>query len=152
MAAPGPWLRVDDVELDLRLSGKRAALEWLSQRLAVRIGAAQRAVFGALWEREALGSTALGRGVALPHARLEGLIAPAGAFVRLQQPIAFDAPDEQPVAFVLGLLLPRADPQRQLMLLAGIAGRFSDAGFRDRMAAADDPGTAWSLITGEPAP
>jgi PTS system nitrogen regulatory IIA component len=101
----------------------------------------------ALCRRESLGSTALGRGVALPHARIDNLSSPVGAFLRLLPPVAFDAPDDKPVEFVLALLLPARDPQRQLDLLAAIAEKFSDGSFRQQVADVADPAAAWCLLT-----
>jgi PTS system nitrogen regulatory IIA component len=147
MDAVHPWLRAQDIELEARPPSKRAVLETLSRLLAARLGTTPRAVFDALWQREALGSTALGRGVALPHARLAELPSAVGAFLRLQHPVAFDAPDDKPVEFVLALLLPRRDPQRQLDLLAGIAAKFSEATFRAQVAEAPDASAVQGLLT-----
>jgi len=72
---------------------------------------------------------------------------PVGAFLRLGQPAAFDAPDDKPVEFVLALLLPCRDPQRQLNLLAAVVEKFSDGPFRDRVAHAVDPAAAWRVLT-----
>jgi len=145
-----PWLHPDDIELDVRLPNKRMALEALSGRLAARQGGSRQAVFQALWERETLGSTGLGHGVALPHARLPGLATPIAAFLRLHQAIPFDAPDDKPVGLVLGLLLPRRDPQRQLQLLAHIAWLFSDARIREQIAQVDDAQTVAKIFAGGP--
>ena len=139
MAQGHDWLRVEEIELDLRLGSKRAVIDELARLLAARQGGARQQVFEELWRREALGSTALGRGVALPHARTAGLDSPLAAFVRLRQPVAFEAPDDKPVEFALGLLLPQRDPQRQLDFLAGIATRFSEPDFRSRLLDATTP-------------
>jgi PTS system nitrogen regulatory IIA component len=150
MTHPDAWLQPDDIELDVRLPNKRMTLEALARHLAARHGGDPHAVFVALWEREALGSTGLGHGVALPHARLPGLKTPIGAFLRLHQAIAFDAPDDKPVALVLGLLLPRQEPQRQLELLAHIAGLLSEARFREEVGQADDAHIVAKLFAGVP--
>jgi PTS system nitrogen regulatory IIA component len=146
MSKPDRWLRADDIELDVRLPHKRTALEVLARRLAGRHGGNPQAVFDALWDRERLGSTALGHGVAVPHARLAGLNAPIGAFLRLERGIPFDAPDDKPVNLVIGLLLPQRDPQRQLHLLAYIAGLFSEARFREQVEQAADSQAAAALL------
>lgn len=147
MDVAGLWLRAEDIKLDARPADKRAVLHELSRLLASRPGMTRDAVLDALWQRETLGSTALGRGVALPHARLLDLPSAVGAFMRLQQAVAFDAPDDKPVEFVLALLLPRRDPQRQLALLAGIAAKFADAQFRERMGGAMNASAVQSLLT-----
>jgi PTS system nitrogen regulatory IIA component len=141
-----PWLRAQDIQLDVPLSDKRMALMALAQKLAGRRGGSPLDVFEALWQRELLGSTGLGHGVALPHARLEGLAAPIGVFLRLQSAIPFDAPDGNPVRLVLALLLPR-DARRPLQLLAQVADVLSDAGLRDRVARTDDPKVIANLFT-----
>lgn len=142
------WLRTQEVELDVRAAGKRGVLSEASRLLAARTGTAPQILFDALWHRESLGSTALGHGVALPHARLDTLAAPVGAFMRLGQAVAFDAPDDKPVEFVIALLMPHREPQRQLRLLAAIAERFSEGTLRDHVAAAADTTAAWRLVTG----
>lgn len=147
MGSSPAWLRAEEVELGLRLAGKQAVIGEVSRLLGARRDTAPRDVFGALWHRESLGSTGLGHGVALPHARMPGLECGLGAFVRLQEPIAFDAPDNEPVAFVLALLLPNRDPQRQLDLLAELAARFADGRFRERIAAASCSRTVCNLLT-----
>jgi PTS system nitrogen regulatory IIA component len=151
MHDPTNWLQADDVELDVRSANKRVALEALARCLAARTGGNPQAVFDALWEREKLGSTGLGHGVALPHARLPGLQAPIAAFQRLQRAIPYEAPDDKPVSLVLALLLPSEKPQQQLQLLAHIAGLLSDARFREEVAQADDAQAIASLfVRGSP--
>ena len=145
---PTEWLHADQIELDIRSPNKRAVIQALADHLNAGSSGGPRAVFDALWEREMLGSTGLGHGVALPHARLATLERPIAAFVRLQRAIPFDAPDDKPVALVLGLLLPRQEPQRQLELLAHIAGMLSDARFRDALSRADSAATVARLFTG----
>lgn len=146
------WLRPEAVQLDARAGSKRSVLEQLSRLLALRLGTSPWPVLDALVQREALGSTALGCGVALPHARLATLQEPVAAFMQLWHPVPFDAPDEEPVRFVVGLLLPRRDPERQLELLAGIATRFSSADFRMKLAQAGDVRSAWMLLTRDAPP
>lgn len=147
MSTAHDWLRADEVELDARLPDKRAVLNEVSRLFAARLGADCHRIFDALSQRESLGSTALGRGIALPHARLPGLAAPLGATIRLQQAIAFDAPDDKPVDFVLALLLPTSDPRRQLDLLAALATRFSEPGFHERAFGAADASALRKLLT-----
>lgn len=86
-----------------------------------------------LMERERLASTALGLGVALPHARIKGLKQPLAAFIRLHSPIPFDAPDNQPVADVFVLLVPEQATELHLQMLAEVAAKFGDPAFRERL-------------------
>ena len=142
------WLRADEIELDRRLATKREVLEESARLLAARLGGSPAAILDALWHRESIGSTALGLGVALPHARLAELAAPVAAFLRLRQPVDFDAPDDKPVEFVLALLLPQTDAQRQLNLLAAIAGCFAERDFRERLLGAATAAQARALLDG----
>ncbi|HRN62098.1 MAG TPA: PTS sugar transporter subunit IIA [Luteimonas sp.] len=87
----------------------------------------------ALRERERLGSTGIGHGVAIPHARSAAFHAPRAAFLRLQRPIDFGARDGEPVDLVLALSATDDMPELHLQHLAGVAERFSDAEFRDRL-------------------
>jgi PTS system nitrogen regulatory IIA component len=140
------WLHADDIEFDARSSDKRSALKAVAGRLARRHGGSERVLFDALWERELLGSTGLGHGVALPHARLPGLAHPIGALLRLNRAVAFDAPDDKPVELVIGLLLPQRDPERQLALLAHIAGLLSDDRVRQALLQATDPSAVATML------
>lgn len=114
----------DRIGADVRVSSKKRLLELLAGMLAAdaRI---ERPVFEALIAREHLGSTGLGQGVAIPHGRVNGDIAPTAAFVRLKSPIDFDAPDGEPVDLVLALVVPEHFTDQHLALLAQVAELFS---------------------------
>ena len=86
-----------------------------------------------LLQRERLGSTAIGHGVAIPHGRLPGLEASRGAFLRLAQPVEFDAADGQRVDLVMALAVPEHYVQQHLAQLAEIAEHFASAAFRDEL-------------------
>ncbi len=96
--------------------------------------------------REKLGSTGLGQGIAIPHGRLRGLKEARGAFIRLAQPIAFDAPDGKPVSQVFVLLVPEHATDQHLQLLSELAQMFSERGFRERLAAAGDARELCALV------
>lgn len=83
------------------------------------------------------GSTGLGEGIALPHARIQGIDHAVGAFVQLNQGVSFDAPDDQPVDLAFGLLVPSDATEAHLSLLADLAKRFSDAQLRTALRAAE---------------
>jgi nitrogen PTS system EIIA component len=87
------------------------------------------AIAGALREREALGSTGIGHGVAIPHARGPMFREAAAAFLRLARPVDFAAPDGRPVDLVFALCAPDDRPDAHLQHLASIAERFADPGF-----------------------
>ena len=107
-----------DVVLDLDASNKSQVLEKLSAEAARRLGRPQAEILAALQDREALGSTALGRGVALPHARMAGDDPPVMIFARLHRPIDFEARDEEPVDIVILVLWPEASPEGFLPALS----------------------------------
>ena len=109
---------------------------------------ARSAVVDALSAREKLGSTGLGQGIAIPHGRIKGLKDARGAFVRLAQPIPFDAPDGRPVNQVFVLLVPEQATEQHLELLSELAQMFSERAFRERLAAAPDAASAWDAIRG----
>lgn len=90
-------------------------------------------VFERLLERERLGSTGLGHGIALPHARIDNIDAPAGALVQLSNGVAFDAIDDRPVDLAFALLVPQAADEHHLQLLAGLAEMFNDEALRKRL-------------------
>jgi PTS system nitrogen regulatory IIA component len=93
-------------------------------------------VFERLLERERLGSTGLAGGVALPHARMPGLENSRGAFIRLAEPVEFDALDGEAVDLVFALLVPEEANEEHLQLLAQLASRFNDAELRERLRSA----------------
>jgi PTS system nitrogen regulatory IIA component len=108
--------------------------------------ASARAIAAALRQREQLGSTAIGHGVALPHARSAGFHAPRGAFLRLRRPVDFDARDGEPVDLVFAMSATDDRPEQHLQHLADIAGRFADESFRERLRAARSLATLRRLL------
>lgn len=119
-------LSAADVILDLDAATKEDALRLLSAEGAGRLGRPEREVLGALAARERLGSTALGRGVALPHARLAGDFPPLALLARLRRPVDFEARDEEPVDLVVLVLWPEASPEGFLPALSEIVGALRD--------------------------
>jgi PTS system nitrogen regulatory IIA component len=107
-----------DVILDLGASSKHTLLQTLAAEAARRLGRPEEEILDALQDREGLGSTALGRGVALPHARLAGDDPPVMLFARLHRPIDYEARDEEPVDLVILVLWPEASPEGFLPALS----------------------------------
>ena len=111
------------------LGSKKRLLEYVSELLA---GSSpeltQNEIFDALINREKLGSTGLGKGVAIPHGRIASLERPVCAFVRLATPVDFDATDRQPVDLIFTLLVPEDSTEEHLQVLSTIAEIFSNAG------------------------
>jgi PTS system nitrogen regulatory IIA component len=110
-----------DVMIDVRASNKRLLLQELAAKAAGRLGLPVDDVAPHLLKREELGSTGIGRGVAIPHARLPNLQRPFGLLATLKQPIEFDAIDGQAVDIVFVLLLPATAQDRQIGALALVA-------------------------------
>ena len=110
-----------DVMFDVRATNKRLLLQELAAKAAASLGLNLEQIAPYLLKREDLGSTGIGRGVAIPHARLPDLPRPFGIFAKLKQPIDFDAIDGQPVDIVFALLLPAAADSGQLGPLALVA-------------------------------
>jgi PTS system nitrogen regulatory IIA component len=105
----------------VKADSKPAVLELLAGQLALVYGLDRDIVLAALQEREHLGSTGFGRGVAIPHARVGLVSHPVAVFLRLEQPVAFDAADDMPVDLVFGLLSPEAAGVVHLHALAAIS-------------------------------
>lgn len=120
------WLGPDSVLIGLRVSEKRALLDLLAHRAARALGLAPDQLRAALLRRECLGSTGIGEGIALPHARLEVIDRPFGLFARLRDPLDFEAIDEKPVDLVFLLLLPLDTQDEPSNALACVARRLRD--------------------------
>jgi PTS system nitrogen regulatory IIA component len=111
-------------------------------------GLSRALITDSLFARERLGSTGLGHGVAIPHGRIKGLKSPMAALFQLAQPIGFDAPDEQPVALLIFLLVPEAATQKHLEILSEIAELLSDGALRERLKACQDATALHDMIAG----
>jgi PTS system nitrogen regulatory IIA component len=141
----------DGVVADLRAATKVQALRELARHASRLVGIGEAAIEKALQEREQLGSTGIGRGVALPHARIPGLKRLVGVFARLQQPIEFDAIDEQPVDLLFLLLAPENTPREQIAALARISHLFRDAAACEALRNAATPEAIYAIIQAQPA-
>ena len=110
----------EDILLDMQADRKRTALGGIADRLADRVGTSQGAVLAALLRRERLGPTVIGDGVAMPHARLEGIAGPAVAVARLRRPVPFGTPDDAAVDLLFAVLWPKAHTKGFVPALARI--------------------------------
>lgn len=104
-------------------------------------------VLDALQERESLGPTGVGQGVALPHARLHGLDKVAGLFLRLEKPLDFDAVDRQPVDLVFALFAPKDSGVDHLKALAAVSRTMRDADVCAKLRANTDPAALHAVLT-----
>jgi PTS system nitrogen regulatory IIA component len=121
-------------------ASKKRALQQVGKLLALSSPTLdEEDVFEKLLARERLGSTGLGYGIALPHARIEGITEARAAFVQLQTPVQFDAIDNQMVDLVFGLMVPQSATDEHLQLLAKLASLFSNGDFCNRLRQAQYP-------------
>jgi PTS system nitrogen regulatory IIA component len=104
-------------------------------------------VFDSLFAREKLGSTGLGQGVAIPHGRIKGLRDAAAAFIRMKEPIPFDAPDGKPVSLICVLLVPEKATDLHLQILSELAQMFSDKSLREGLLTGQDAMEVYQLIS-----
>src|SRR5690606_1503346 len=100
---------MQDVLLDMQADNKRSALGGVAGRLAERAGRSHDAMLSALLLRERLGSTSIGGGVAIPHAYMHEISAPAAVLARLQRPVTFGTPEDDPVDLLVALIWPASD-------------------------------------------
>ena len=119
-------LSTSRIRLNVAASSKKRMLEELAGLLSHNRSDLHRdTVFQVLNERERLGSTGIGDGIALPHGRLNGLTEPLAAVIRLRQALDFDAVDDGPVKLIVGLLVPANATEQHLDILASLAETFS---------------------------
>lgn len=128
----------ENIVLDLDASSKKRVFEHAGLIFENNQGIARSAVFDSLFSREKLGSTGLGRGIAIPHGRIKSLKKASGAFIRLQTPIPFDSPDGEPVSLLFILLVPEQATEQHLQILSELAERFSERACREALLSAPD--------------
>jgi PTS system nitrogen regulatory IIA component len=121
------FLSAADVAIDVRAADKASVLKELAARAAAALNLPVDMVVSEIEKRDELGSTGIGRGVAIPHARLREVKKPLALLARLKSAIEFDAIDGKPVDLVFLLLLPAASQLDQLNCLAAVARRLRDA-------------------------
>ena len=139
--------QIVDTVVDLPVHSKRALLHDLAHRAALVLKVDDDTVFSALLKREELGSTGVGNGVALPHARLTNLKTPFALFARLRHGIDFDAIDGEPVDIVVLLMVPEAGDSVKGKTLACVARALSDADTLQKVRGAPDREAAFRALT-----
>jgi PTS system nitrogen regulatory IIA component len=147
MSLVGKLLTPSHIVLDLPASSKKRLFEQAGLLFENNDGIARSVVFESLFARERLGSTGLGQGVAIPHGRIKGLKEALGAFVRLAEPVPFDAPDGNPVNLVFVLLVPEKATEKHLQILSELAQMFCDKALRESMTQATDAAQLHELVT-----
>lgn len=130
---------------------KKRALELLASTVAQDIPTIDADdLFRRLVNRERLGSTGLGKGIAIPHCRIDNCTGPIGAMITLENPVDFDAIDGEPVDVLFALLVPEDAHDDHLKALATLAGAFNDQSFRQRLRQANSDATLFETIIQAP--
>ena len=130
----------------VKASGKKSLLAELAAKAAPLFRLDERRLFDRLLERERLGSTGSGGGVAIPHGRMPGLDKPIGLFARLGHPVDFDSIDERPVDIVFLLLAPEGAGADHLKALARVSRLLRDRGLVEKLRATDKADALYALL------
>ncbi len=137
----------DSVIADLRAASKKQALQELAERAATITGLHERQIFDVLLERERLGTTGVGNGIAIPHGKLAGLKKLHGVFARLSTPIDFEAIDERPVDLIFLLLAPETAGADHLKALARVSRLLRDQSMCEKLRKTDTADALYILLT-----
>ena len=139
-------VKEQDILLGMQADRKRAALGGIAARIAERVGRSHGAVLAAFLRREQLGPTAVGNGIAIPHARLDGITAPAAVLATLQRPVAFGTPGDASVDLLLGLLWPTSDMKGFVPTLLGVKRHLQSTGLPDLLRRSRTPPEAHAWL------
>jgi nitrogen PTS system EIIA component len=137
---------VDGVIANLRASSKKQVLQELARKAAEMTGQAERSIFDVLLERERLGTTGVGRGIAIPHGKLPGLPGVVAVFARLERPVDFDSIDDQPVDLLCLLLAPDGAGADHLKALARVSRLLRDPVLCDKLRGAESGDAIMALL------
>ena len=140
-------ISLEGIVANLRATSKKQALQDLARRAADVTGEPERAIFEVLIERERLGTTGVGNGIAIPHGKLPGLDRLYGLFARLETPIDFDAIDEQPVDLICLLLAPESAGADHLKALARVSRLLRDRSICEKLRGSDSAEAIYALLT-----
>ena len=139
-------LSLANVALDVEAHDKRGALEHVACVFESNQGLSASRILDSLLAREDLGSTGLGKGVAIPHGRLRGLKRALAAIVRVKDPIEFDSPDGQPVRVLVVLLVPEQAAQQHLNILSELAQMLSEPSMREQLQTIAQPAALLATV------
>ncbi len=140
-------LKLNAVKVLGATTSKKRLFHDIADLAEANFGVGSNEVVEALIEREGLGPTGVGQGIALPHARLPGLEEVCGLFLKLEKPLEFDAVDRQPVDLVFALLAPSNAGVEHLKALALVSRTMRDAGICAKLRANSDPATLFTVLT-----
>jgi PTS system nitrogen regulatory IIA component len=135
---------------NLRVNGKKQALQEIAERAAFASSLSSREIFNAILQRERLGSTGVGDGVAIPHGKLAKCERLFGVFARLDRPIDFEAPDGLPVDLIFLLIAPESAGADHLKALAAVARLLRNGAIASQLRAARDATALYALLTMTP--
>jgi PTS system nitrogen regulatory IIA component len=141
------FISSDSVVSSLKVKSKKQLLQDLSARVARLTGLPERDIFDVLLQRERLGSTGLGRGIAIPHGKIQGLKRIVGIFARLAEPVDFDAVDGQKVDIVFLLLAPQGAGADHLKALARISRLLREGSAVEKLRACKDAAALYAVLT-----
>lgn len=141
-------LKPQGVKVVADVTSKKRLMQTIADVAEGLVGLPSAEIFDALQERESLGPTGVGNGVALPHARLSALTEVSGAFLKLDKPINFDSVDRQPVDLVFALFAPADTGVDHLKALALVSRTLRDSALCAKLRANSDPATLHTLLTG----
>ncbi|MEX1060683.1 MAG: PTS IIA-like nitrogen regulatory protein PtsN [Methyloceanibacter sp.] len=143
----GDFISPDSVVPLLKAKTKKQLLQELSARAARLTGLQDRDIFDVLWQRERLGSTGLGHGIAIPHGKVAGLKRIVGIFARVAEPVDFDAVDGAPVDIVFLLLAPEGAGADHLKALARISRLLREGSAVEKLRASKDAAALYAVLT-----
>ena len=143
----GDLISPDAIFPSLKAKSKKQALHELAQRAAGLTGLEERAIYDTLLQREGLGSTGVGRGIAIPHGRPPALRKIVTLFARLNEPIEFDSLDGEPVDLIFLLLAPEHAGADHLKALARISRLLREPSSIERLRASHDRAAIYSVLT-----
>ena len=137
----------DTIVANLHATSKKQVLQKLSRRAADVTGQHERAIFEVLMERERLGTTGVGSGIAIPHGKLQSLERLHGMFARLEQPVDFQAIDERPVDLIFLLLAPESAGADHLKALARVSRVLRDGKVCEKLRGTDTTEALFAILT-----
>jgi nitrogen PTS system EIIA component len=141
------FISPESVLPSLRVKTKKQLLQELASRAARRTGLPERVIFDVLLQRERLGSTGLGQGIAIPHGKIPGLKGIVGIFARLSEPIDFEAVDGEPVDIVFLLLAPEGAGADHLKALARISRLLREGSAVEKLRGSRDAAALYAVLT-----
>ena len=136
----------------LRANSKKQALQDISAQASRLVGRDEREIFDTLLQRERLGSTGIGEGIAIPHGKLPKLDGMFGLFARLDKPIDFESLDGEPVDMMFLLLAPEGAVADHLKALARVARMLREPGIHERIRSARDASALYAVLTQDSEP